>query len=149
MLACVIIWFYHGPVFNCFGHPADQRRHFSIWVLNSISLCIVFCSIFLPLLIVQFSAYRRVYIRYLLRFFDCLTHPNLSATFATDQKWPICHLCISYQSLAGSLSSLQKSEILKLIISLFRWFWCQNWDQWHKMSEKNTHIYFFYFWFKN
>jgi hypothetical protein len=24
--------------------------------------------------------------RYLLRFFDCLAHPNLSATFATDQK---------------------------------------------------------------
>ncbi len=26
-----------------------------------------------------------VYSRYLLRFFDCLAHPNLSATFATDQ----------------------------------------------------------------
>ena len=25
-------------------------------------------------------------IRYLLRFFDCLAHPNPSATFATDQK---------------------------------------------------------------
>ena len=24
--------------------------------------------------------------RYLLRIFDCLAHPNLSATFATDQK---------------------------------------------------------------
>ena len=24
--------------------------------------------------------------RYLLRFFDCLAHPNLSATFATDEK---------------------------------------------------------------
>ena len=22
------------------------------------------------------------------RFFDCLAHPNLSATLATDQKWP-------------------------------------------------------------
>ena len=38
--------------------------------------------------------------RYLLRFFDCLAHPNLSATFATDQKWPLSHLRISYQSLA-------------------------------------------------
>jgi len=47
------------------------------------------------------------------------------------------------------LSSLQKSEFLKLIISFFHYFWCQNWDQWHKMSGKNTHIYFFYFWFKN
>ena len=27
-----------------------------------------------------------VHIRYLLRFFDCLAHPNLSATFATDEK---------------------------------------------------------------
>ena len=25
-------------------------------------------------------------IRYLLRFFDCLAHPNLSAPFATDEK---------------------------------------------------------------
>ena len=60
-----------------------------------------------------------IYSRYLLRFFDCLVHPNLSATFATDQKWPICHLRISYQSLAGSLRSLKKSEFLKLIISYF------------------------------
>ena len=57
--------------------------------------------------------------RYLLRFFDCLVHPNLSATFATDQKWPLCHLCISYQSLAGGLRSWQKSEFLKLIILIF------------------------------
>ena len=28
----------------------------------------------------------QMHIRYLLRFFDCLAHPNLSATFATDQK---------------------------------------------------------------
>ena len=48
-----------------------------------------------------------------------------------------------------NLSCLQKSEFLKLIISLFHYIWCQNWDQWHKMSGKNTHIYFFYFWFKN
>ena len=60
-----------------------------------------------------------IYIRYLLRFFDCLAHPNLSATFATDQKWPLCHLHISYQSLAGGLRSLQKSEFLKLIILIF------------------------------
>ena len=51
--------------------------------------------------------------------------------------------------LMGSLSSLQKSEFVKLIISFFHYFWCQNWDQWHKMSGKNTHIYFFYFRFKN
>ena len=43
---------------------------------------------------------------------------------------------------------LQKPEVVKLIISFFHYFWCQNWDQWHKMSGKNTHIYFFYFWFK-
>ena len=42
-------------------------------------------------------------------------------------------------------SSLQKSEFLKLILSFFHYFWCQNWDQWHKMSGKNTHIYFFTF----
>ena len=82
----------------------------------------------------------RMCIRYLLRFFDCLAHPNLSATFATDQKWPICHLRISYQSLAGGLRSLQKSEFLKLIISFFHHFCSQNWNQWHKMSGKNTHI---------
>ena len=61
----------------------------------------------------------KIYIRYLFRFFYCLAHPNLSATFATDEKWPLCHLHISYQSLAGNLSSLQKSESLKLIILIF------------------------------
>ena len=91
---------------------------------------------------------RRVMNRYLWRFFDCLAHPNLSATFAPDEKWPLCHLHISYQSLAGSLSSLQKSEFLKLIFSFFHYFWCQNQDQWHKMSGKNTHIHIFYFWLK-
>ena len=39
-------------------------------------------------------------IRRLSRFFYCLVHPNLSATLATDQKWPLSHLHISYQSLA-------------------------------------------------
>ena len=29
---------------------------------------------------------RYIFNRYLLRFFDCLAHPNLSATFDTDQK---------------------------------------------------------------
>ena len=82
-------------------------------------------------------------IRYLLRLFDCLAHPNLGAPFATDQKWPICHLHISYQSLAGGLRSLQKSEFLKLTISFFHYFWWHNWDQCYKMSGKNTHIYFF------
>ena len=47
--------------------------------------------------------------------------------------------------MAQRLNSLQKSEFLKLIISYFHHFWCQNWDQWHKMSGKNTH----YFCFKN
>ena len=56
---------------------------------------------------------------HLLRFSDCLAHSNLTATFATDEKWPLCHLYISYQSLAGSPSSLQKSEFLKLIILIF------------------------------
>ena len=51
--------------------------------------------------------------------------------------------------MAQSLSSLQKSEFLKLIISYSHYFWCLNWDQRHKMSGKNTHIYFYYFWFKN
>ena len=58
--------------------------------------------------------------RYLLRLFHCLAHPNLDVTFATGQKWPICHLCISYQSLAGGLRSLQKSEFLKLVILIFQ-----------------------------
>ena len=56
---------------------------------------------------------------------------------------------ISVTQRAQSLSSLQKSEFLKLIISFFHYFGCQNWDQCHKMSGKNTYIYFFYFWFKN
>ena len=38
--------------------------------------------------------------RYHSRFFDYLSHPNLSATLATDQKWPLSCLRIFYQSLA-------------------------------------------------
>ena len=52
-------------------------------------------------------------------------------------------------SSSAMCSGLQNSEFLKLIISFFNYFWCQNWDLWYKMSGKNTHIYFFYFWFKN
>ena len=37
--------------------------------------------------------------RYLFIFFYCLAHPNLSASFATNQRWPLSHLRISYQSL--------------------------------------------------
>ena len=55
----------------------------------------------------------------------------------------------NYFELLLVLSSLQKSEILELTISFFHYFWCQNWDHWHKMSGKTIHIYFFYFWFKN
>ena len=65
---------------------------------------------------------------------------------STVFKWNYWILRIG---LRGSLSSLQKSEFLKLIISLFHYFWCQNWHQWHKMSGQNTHICFFYFRFKN
>ena len=46
--------------------------------------------------------------------------------------------------LVGSLSTLQKSEFLKLIISYSHYFWRQNWVLCQKMSGKNTHIYFFY-----
>ena len=55
----------------------------------------------------------------------------------------------TYFHLLLGLRSFQKSEFLKSILSFFHYFWCQNWDQWHKMSGKNTHIYFFYSWFKN
>ena len=48
-----------------------------------------------------------LFIRYLLRLFDSLAHSNLSATFATDQKWPTCHIRTSYQSLAGSLEKIR------------------------------------------
>ena len=36
-------------------------------------------------------------------------------------------------------------------LNLCHWtkIWCQIWVQWHKLSGKNTHIYFFYFRFKN
>ena len=54
----------------------------------------------------------------------------------------------NYFQLLMGLRSFQKSEFLKLIIYILHYFWCQNWDQWHKMSGKNAHIYFFYFWFK-
>ena len=38
--------------------------------------------------------------KYLSRFVDGLAHPNLCATLATDQKWPLICCRISYQTLA-------------------------------------------------
>jgi hypothetical protein len=61
---------------------------------------------------------------------------------STVFKWNYWILRIG---LRGSLSSLQKSEFLKLIISLLHYFWCQNQNEWQKMSGKNTHIWFFIF----
>ena len=51
--------------------------------------------------------------------------------------------------LMGSLSSLQKSEFLKLIISFFHYFWCQNWYQWHKFSKFNNFLWVCWFLCKN
>ena len=87
--------------------------------------------------------------RYLLRFFDYLAHPNLSGTFATDQKWPICHLRISYQSLAGKLCSLKKSRVFKVDYFILPSFLVPKSRSMAQMSGKNTHIHIFYFWFKN
>ena len=47
------------------------------------------------------------------------------------------------------LQQFAKSAFLKLTVLFFQYFCCQNWDQLHKLSGKNTHIIFFYFWFKN
>ena len=49
-------------------------------------------------------------------------------------KWP--HVCTYFQLLL-----VLSSAVLKMIISFFHYFWCQNWDQWHEMSGKTTHIY--------
>ena len=42
----------------------------------------------------------------------------------------------------GSLSSWKKSEFLKLVISFFHYFWCQNGDQW-KVEVEKIPIYIF------
>ena len=47
------------------------------------------------------------------------------------------------------LSSLQKSAFFKLTILFLQYFWCLNWDQWHNLNGKNSHIFFFNIWFKN
>jgi hypothetical protein len=46
-----------------------------------------------------YQSYIYIVSRHHSRFFDCLVHPNLCATLPTDQKWPLSHLRISYQSL--------------------------------------------------
>ena len=66
-----------------------------------------------------------------------------------NQTLQIFFFDICNAEMAHGLSSLQKSEFLKLIISFFNYFCSQNWNQCHKMIGKNTHIYFWYFWFKN
>ena len=55
----------------------------------------------------------------------------------------IFSIATTYFELLMVLSYLQKSEFLKLIILFFHNFWRQNWDEWHKLREKNTHMYFF------
>ena len=66
-----------------------------------------------------------------------------SERFLPKNQWKIKgNFWILRIGLKGSLSSLQKSEFLKFIISFFYYFRCQNWDQWHKWVEK-TPIYFF------
>ena len=51
--------------------------------------------------------------------------------------------------MAQSFSSLQKSEFLSWLFHSSITFWCQNQEQWHKMSGKNTNIHISYCWFKN
>ena len=64
-------------------------------------------------------------------------------------NWAPIFFDSNYFQLLRVLSSLQKSAFSKLIILFFQYFWCQNWNQGHNLSGKNTHIFFFYFWFKN
>ena len=72
----------------------DFRFDVFVWFLENI-------SIYSGLMFGQLEITGQyLYIRDHSRFFDCLVHPNLSATLATDQKWPLSCLCISYQSLA-------------------------------------------------
>ena len=40
-------------------------------------------------------------------------HPNLSATFATDQKRPLSRRCISYQSTDSLISTMVNGTLLK------------------------------------
>jgi hypothetical protein len=59
------------------------------------------------------------YSRYHSRFFDCLAHPNLSATLATDQKLPLSFLhdlrviFDEWQKLHLGLDALSNQKILK------------------------------------
>ena len=55
----------------------------------------------------------------------------------------------NYFELLMVLSSFAKISILKLKILFFQYLWCQNQDQWHKLSGKNTQIFLNYFWLKN
>ena len=53
-------------------------------------------------------------------------------------------------NIANNMTRLQAYAWRSQLIVLFlQYFWCQIWVQWHKLSGKNTHICFFYFWFKN
>ena len=45
----------------------------------------------------------------------------------------------------GEPQYLAKIRVCNVDYFIPPFFWCQNWDQWHKMSGKNTHIYFFYY----
>ena len=49
----------------------------------------------------------------------------------------------------GAPQYLSKIRVFKVNYFILPLFLVPNWDQWHKMSGKNTHVYFYYFWFKN
>ena len=72
-------------------HGAAGKYKFYFWLEQSMFACMYSFGFVVMNIVDQFETGRAICfgdinIRYLLRFFDCLAHPNLRATFATDQK---------------------------------------------------------------
>ena len=74
---------------------AERRQHLPV-VLQHVRMPLLspkflVCFIFIPVKLHTLILVHWIwdhYLWHLLRFFDCLAHPNLSATLATAQKWP-------------------------------------------------------------
>ena len=91
---------------------AERRQHLPV-VLQHVRMPLLspkflVCFIFIPVKLHTLILVHWIWDHYLwqlLRFFDCLAHPNLSALSATDQKWPLRCFCISYQSVINHSTS--------------------------------------------
>ena len=82
-------------------HCRSTNDRWSITKYTWISYYLYECTLYIH----TTASLQNVCIRYHSRFFDFLAHTNLSATLATDQKWPLCPIHVVCFMLVSNLIS--------------------------------------------